>query len=201
MLEIFALIFLCIKNLTNAKARGRSGGAAVGYTLGLWIGGEFLGGFIGTLAGLGIVAYLLAILFAIGGGVTSYFIAKSGDVIAQGQPFPCAVPGMPVNDYNPQFPPQNQPMYPYQPNAVNCQACGAPILPNGRFCMNCGKPVDASQALSNNPPIPPQPQPIQQAVPAPVNTPPVPVPTVCPKCGSALEGDSVFCAECGTKVS
>jgi hypothetical protein len=87
VLEIIALIILCNKNAKNAKERGKSGGAAVAYTLGLWIGMEILGAFIGGAAPFGSVAYVrtyaFALLFAIVGGAASYFIAKSGTPVSK----------------------------------------------------------------------------------------------------------------------
>ena len=77
MLEIIALIFLGNKNVKNAKKLGKSVVGVIGYTLGLWIGLEIFGATIGGVAGLGMGSYLLALLFAIGGGVASYYITKS----------------------------------------------------------------------------------------------------------------------------
>ena len=82
MIEIFVLTLLCNKNSKNAKLRGKSGGGAVGYTLALWIGGEILGGIIGGVANMGMGAYLLAIGFAVFGGIVSYRISKKGNETA-----------------------------------------------------------------------------------------------------------------------
>jgi len=82
MIEIFVLIWLCGKNAKNAKLRGKSGGAASLYTLAIWIGLEIIGASIGNAADMGMGAYVLALAFAIVGGVISYNIAKSGEIVA-----------------------------------------------------------------------------------------------------------------------
>lgn len=76
MLEIIILIFLCRTNKKNAIAAGKSGNGAIGLTIGLWFGFEFLGAFIGGAAKLGSASYILALVFAIIGAITSYVIAK-----------------------------------------------------------------------------------------------------------------------------
>ena len=83
MLEIIAVVFLCIGNNKRAKERGRSGGGAVAYTLGLWIGLEIFGAIIGTVLFYGDfwATYVLALLFAVTGGVVSYFISKQGTMV------------------------------------------------------------------------------------------------------------------------
>ncbi len=111
MLEIIAVILLCNKNSSNAKARGRSGGAAIAYTLGLWFGGELLGVLIGIAANGGEMSppvYIAALLFAAGGGTASYFIAKSGNVQVQGQPLSYTQNGVPLSasNYSQQASPQ-----------------------------------------------------------------------------------------------
>ena len=114
MLEIIAVIVLCSKNSSNAKARGKSGGAAIAYTLGLWFGAEFIGVMLGVIASGGQaspIIYVVALLFAAGGGVGSYFIAKSGNVIEQNQaqffPQQAIQPnaGYPNQQLQPQYPP------------------------------------------------------------------------------------------------
>lgn len=89
MIEIVVVILLCVSNSKIAKARGKSGGAAIAYTIGLWFGGEILGAVFGIAASGGEVTppvYIAALLFAVGGGVASHFIAKSGTVVTQNQP-------------------------------------------------------------------------------------------------------------------
>lgn len=106
MIEIIVVILLCSTNSKNAKARGKSGGAAVAYTLGMWFGGEILGAVIGIAASGGDggpAIYIAALLFAAGGGIGSYFIAKRGTVVGQS----------PAQGY---IPPAQQNMgYPAQP--------------------------------------------------------------------------------------
>lgn len=86
MLEILAIIWLCNKNKARALARGRKPGGFVGATVALWFGLEFIGAFIGGMAGfetLGI--YLLAFAFAVIGAIISVLIAKNckpGDYVA-----------------------------------------------------------------------------------------------------------------------
>lgn len=81
MLEILVVVFLCIGNSKRAKERGKSGGGAVAYTLGLWIGMEILGMILGILLFYVniLLIYLIALGFAAIGGVISYKISKRGD--------------------------------------------------------------------------------------------------------------------------
>lgn len=121
MLEIIAVILLCSKNSANAKARGKSGGAAIAYTLGLWFGCEILGAMFGVMMSGGDTtgpAYIVALLFAAGGGVGSYFIAKSGNVIEQApaQFYPQQTPPFNASYPNQQFQPQNPPVQPVNTN-------------------------------------------------------------------------------------
>lgn len=83
MIEIFVLIFLCKGNAAKATERGRSGGAAVAYTLLLWIGLELVGLLIGLSAEMETGAYVLAIIFAIVGGIISWAISKRGEPIIE----------------------------------------------------------------------------------------------------------------------
>lgn len=77
MLEILGIILLCNKNKANALARGRKPGGFVALTICLWVGLEIIGGAIGAAAELGFGTYLIAIVMAAIGGVTSYLIAKN----------------------------------------------------------------------------------------------------------------------------
>ena len=52
MLEIFGIMMLCKANKKNALARGKRPGGFIALTIILWIGMEFLGIFIGTMADL-----------------------------------------------------------------------------------------------------------------------------------------------------
>ena len=87
MLEILLVWLLCKGNATKAKARGRSGGWAVGYTIILWLGMEFLGAVIGTVCYLGYVTYVIALLFAGIGGLISWLITIRDDPIKQEEIF------------------------------------------------------------------------------------------------------------------
>ena len=104
MLEIIAVIFLCRANFKRAKLRGKSGGAAIAYTIGLWIGMEI----VGILLAVNFLSdasyfysniwpvYVLGLGFALVGGVISFYISKRGDVTsfnAEPQTFitPCTV--------------------------------------------------------------------------------------------------------------
>ncbi len=77
MLEILAIIFLGKKNAANAVARGREPGGFVALTIAIWLGMELIGAIIGKALGLGLGAYALALLFAVGGGILSYYITKN----------------------------------------------------------------------------------------------------------------------------
>ena len=156
MLEIIAVILLCSTNSKNAKARGKSGGAAIAYTLGLWFGGEILGFAIGIGANEGEFTppvYIAALLFAVGGGVASYFIAKRGNLVAQQQPQMYGAP--PIHQYNAN--PGQQP----QPTFINQQGQLVPPnpsqFPQPAFTNQQGQPLPPNQA----PPQQPQMQPAQ----------------------------------------
>lgn len=77
MLEIVVLIWLCNTNKKNAVQRGRKPDAFIALTLLLWIGLEIVGAVVGAAGGLESGMYFLAILFAVIGGVISYFVAKN----------------------------------------------------------------------------------------------------------------------------
>jgi hypothetical protein len=49
----------------------------VALTIALWLGPEGVGALIGSMLGLGIYSYVLALLLAAAGGVASYWIAKN----------------------------------------------------------------------------------------------------------------------------
>ncbi len=82
MLEILFIIYLCKKNAAAAVERGRKPGGFIALTVLLWVGMEFLGGFIGGLADLGTGTYLLALGMAVAGGVISGVIAKNCRIAA-----------------------------------------------------------------------------------------------------------------------
>ena len=86
MVEIIAIIRLCMINSRNAKAAGRKGWHYVLITIALWLGLEFFGA---LAAGIVInliyheinlntfaVIYTISLLFGLSGGIMSYFLAK-----------------------------------------------------------------------------------------------------------------------------
>ncbi|MDR2567093.1 MAG: hypothetical protein LBC97_13760 [Bifidobacteriaceae bacterium] len=100
MIEILVVILLCTSNSKAAKAQGKNGGGAVGYTIALWVGMEFLGALIGAAASGGAMlpTYGLALFFAlIGGGISMGIARKGGGRPQAPQPYP--------------YPPQAAPPY------------------------------------------------------------------------------------------
>lgn len=86
MLEILFILLLCKGNTAKARSRGRSDGWAIGYTILLWVGMEFLGAIIGAAIHLPqIEMYVMALLFAGLGGLISWLIAKRDDPIEQNE--------------------------------------------------------------------------------------------------------------------
>lgn len=78
MIEIAAVVLLCIGNRKRAIARGKSGGAAIAYTIALWVGFEVFGIFAAALIfGGSLLVYVFAVVFAAIGGVISWAISKS----------------------------------------------------------------------------------------------------------------------------
>jgi len=76
MIEIIFLVRF-VRHLSRlAKSKGRSGGWG-GLGVALWLGGEITGLVVGGAADMGAGAYLVALLFAAFGAVTSHFIVKS----------------------------------------------------------------------------------------------------------------------------
>ena len=186
MLEIAALFFLCNKNKTNAKARGKSGGVAIAYTLGLWFGGEILGVFIGAAISGGevtAVVYLVALLFAAAGGVASFFIAKSGSVVVQNPALSYPPAGMsPYTSYSNQLA-QPQPLnapYPNQQSQPQPQPLNAPY-PNQQ----------PQPLIATYPNQQPQPQPVyaQESNRA-----------QCPHCSAPAAPEFQYCISCGKPV-
>ena len=89
MVEIVAIIKLCMINRRNAKAMGRKGWLYVLITIALWIAMELIGAFIGSFVGsiigmllfgnnstVFVFAIILGLVFGICGGIMSYFISK-----------------------------------------------------------------------------------------------------------------------------
>lgn len=162
MIEIIVIIALCMTNFKNAKVRGKSGGAAIAYTLGLWIGAELLGAFIGVaISGgeAGAITYLFALLFAIGGGIASFFIAKSGTVVQNQTPvYPGAAPQQAMAYPNQQPPSAGQQPQPLSPHPGQ--------QPQPVYSDQQVQPIYEQQQAQ---PLPPQPgqQPAQLAQPLP----------------------------------
>lgn len=78
MIEIIAIILLCIRNRKRAIARGKSGGAAIAYTIALWVGFEIFGIFAAALIfGDSLLVYVFGVVFATIGGIISWKISKS----------------------------------------------------------------------------------------------------------------------------
>jgi len=72
-------VWLCIGNSQRAIARGKSGKKAIAYTLALWFGPEIIvGTILALLVGLNVVTYIIALLFAVVGGVISAYISIRG---------------------------------------------------------------------------------------------------------------------------
>lgn len=55
-----------------------------------------------------------------------------------------------------------------------CSSCGREVSRGSKFCEWCGFPVEAKKASNSR--------------------------MVCPKCHAALNGNEIFCGECGTKI-
>lgn len=78
MIEIIALVLLCIHNAKISKKKGYNSTGYVFMTIGMWIGFEIAGALIGVMiAGnrMGVV-YFLALAGAVVGGVLSNQIVK-----------------------------------------------------------------------------------------------------------------------------
>jgi hypothetical protein len=76
MLEVIFLIWFGRKLANVAASRGRSRGWA-GLGVGFWIGGELMGIIHGSLLGLELGVYGMALGLAAVGAVTSYMIVSS----------------------------------------------------------------------------------------------------------------------------
>ncbi|MDR2196408.1 MAG: hypothetical protein LBO07_00345 [Coriobacteriales bacterium] len=146
MLEIVAIIALSLANSKAAKARGRSGGVAVAYTIALWVGLEIVGSLIGGLfvsrSGEIYIIYAAAVLFAVIGAIISVVISRRGAVLEnpvqlQAQPYYGAPQSQPVIPQQQYAPPAAQVAQPAQ--SKSCVHCGAPITEEGAFCTACGK--------------------------------------------------------------
>ena len=133
MLEIFLIIWLSNKNARTVKEKGRKPALFVVLTVLLWVGGEFLGAILAILFGFESSSiYIMALLFAVVGAVSSHLIAKG------------AKPGTEV------FLPEGGPLvgarYLAQPAEVRLVRDGSFVgsLASYRFTLN-GQPVGALQ--------------------------------------------------------
>ena len=84
-----------------------------------------------------------------------------------------------------------------------CPHCGSAVVKGAVYCPNCGQSVTAPPAAAP-PATPPAAAPTAAApAPAPPAAAAAPVPTgnKCAKCGEPLDGDAVFCGNCGAKVA
>ena len=166
MLEVFAVISLCIANRKNALARGRRPGGFIALTIVLWIVFELVGlipAYIITENR--IIAMFIGLMCAGIGGLISFLIAKN---VPQGnyvdpatlrQPVVTVGPnGAPIygNSNIPAYQMQQvpvQPMQPVQPfkplqsagpaeGTRYCKFCGAPNKSASRFCESCGQNIE-----------------------------------------------------------
>ena len=77
MVEIIAIIKLCMINSRNAKVNNRKGWVYVLLTIFLWFGMEILGAMIGLLIWNKFwLTYVVALIFAIASGILSVFLSN-----------------------------------------------------------------------------------------------------------------------------
>lgn len=126
----------------------------------------------------------------------------------------CSVCGQKLVEVKPEIQ-KEQPVVPPPPPPANlCPNCGAKVEANELFCNGCGarltmlneqKPVTPPPPPVVEPPVVPPvvtepvPPAVDQTPPPAVNTPPAV--TFCPNCGAKIQGNEVFCNECGTKLA
>ena len=216
MLEILAIIFLCKKNSENAKARGKKGGVATFYTILLWFGCEVIGAAIFFMIfdeHMFVAAYALTLLSAVVGGVISYFIAKSGNVVVQNQVQQFPQPGMPMNAPYPIQQPYPQPGMPYdasyqyqqpqQPYPQPGMPQNAPY-PNQQQFQQPGIPLSAPYPVQQPYPQPGMPENTfyqhQQSQPQPMYAQQTNV-TQCPFCSGPIAPGNQNCSYCGRSVA
>ena len=114
MLEIIILVILCQRMGQIVRARG---GKAINYQLmliGMWFGGELLGGLVGGFlaaalgsysGGFPLEAYVCALVGAIVGSVVAFRIGKSAGARREPSGFPVIQYPPPVPEAHPQDPP------------------------------------------------------------------------------------------------
>ena len=166
MLEVFAVVSLCIVNKKNALARGRRPGGFIALTIVLWIVFELIGLIPAYIISENrIIAMFIGLMCAGIGGLISFLIAKN---VPQGnyvdpstirQPVVTVGPnGAPIYG-NPNIPAyqmqqvpvqQMQPVQPFQPvqgagpvaGMHYCRYCGAANNSTSKFCESCGQNIE-----------------------------------------------------------
>ncbi len=85
MLELFFLMWFGRRLADLATRKGRTKWwAALG--VGFWVAGEVTGVIVGSLLGLDLGAYAIALLFAISGAIAAWFVVSAlppGDVVPE----------------------------------------------------------------------------------------------------------------------
>jgi hypothetical protein len=90
MLEILLVYFLCKKLGTIARDKGRRAGGYQAMLIGMWIGGEFFGGFLGVMMADGEVtaaAYGMALLGAAVGAIGAFVIVSTLKSVIKPHPY------------------------------------------------------------------------------------------------------------------
>lgn len=182
MLEIILVALLCTWASKTARSKGRSGGAYVALTLGLWFGLEVLG----VVIGLSVwdefyPAYGLGLAGAALGGIIAAVIVSSAKPVAGFIP-PGQMPYYPPGQMP--YPPGQVPYYPPQP--------GQMPYPPGQVPYYPPQPGQYAAAQPPYPPVSPQPQ----VAPAPA-----PGSLVCAGCGAPNGPDAAFCYRCGKPLN
>jgi hypothetical protein len=172
MIEIIVVALLCTWVSKTARNKGKSVGAYVAMTLGLWFGLEILGVVIGLAA---FDEFYPAYGLGLGGAVLGGIIAAV--IVSSAKP----APGFVAPGQMPYYP---QGQMPYPPGQV-------PYYPPQQGQM----PYPPGQ-VPYYPPVSSQPQPQSQSQ-AAVTPAPAPGSQVCAGCGTPNGPDAAFCFRCG----
>lgn len=79
-------------------------------------------------------------------------------------------------------------------DSVKCNNCGNFVNKNMRFCTSCGTPMQQSTVVVDTPKA-------EELTPKEAAVEEAPkVVRKCLNCGKNIDGDSVFCEECGIKI-